>query len=397
MLSVSFFWLLLFFILASASVFTFVRHSRRSPSPLKKKVAPIWIEADAEPTEKDNISKRRLKRTKKKAAKEKAKEKEDLRRQKAAEARKKKNKGVGKKSRAPGPEGVIVKSKAGRPPSDFKNHKHGGNLEFHFDFLLHPEPARKALQFGLLYRGTEYELSGCINDLNTVANSFLKEAGFLSKHIVQITDDTEITPTKANMKLAMKQFISKSRAGDRLFLQYSGHGCSVADTSGDEKDGMDEALCPLDGGTIVDDWIFENLVKPLEAQSDVHLFGLFDCCHSGTCLDLPFQYSAMRGKLAMAKQVAEGRRDKHRQTKARVIGFSAALDDQQAMDVQGDIPQGAFTAAFLEVLAEHITKPKSYRQFLLETDGILAQGGYTHQASISSSYPLDLDQEVHFW
>jgi len=160
------------------------------------------------------------------------------------------------------------------------------------------------------------------------------------------------------MKNALQQFVKKANPGDTLFFQYSGHGCEVKDRNGDEKDGFDEALCPLDGGTIIDDWIFANVIKPIEAKPKVSLFAVFDCCHSGTCMDLPFQYSATRGTHPTVKQIADGKKDKHRKSKAHVINFSAALDSQQAVDMQEGIPQGAFTNAFIQVMAKHIKKKK---------------------------------------
>lgn len=41
---------------------------------------------------------------------------------------------------------------------------------------------------------------------------------------------------------------------------------------------------------IRDDDLYDLLVKPL--QKDVHLACPFDCCHSGTVLDLPYIYKA---------------------------------------------------------------------------------------------------------
>ena len=63
--------------------------------------------------------------------------------------------------------------------------------------------------------------------------------------------------------------------------------------TGDEEDGFDETLIPVDfkkKGKIVDDDILEMLVKPMKAG--VHVTVLMDCCHSGTVLDLPYRFSA---------------------------------------------------------------------------------------------------------
>ena len=69
---------------------------------------------------------------------------------------------------------------------------------------------------------------------------------------------------------------------------FSGHGQRQIDCSGDEPDGFDEALCPLDHATeglLVDDEINETIVRPLPHGAKLH--AIVDACHSGTVLDLP--------------------------------------------------------------------------------------------------------------
>ena len=61
------------------------------------------------------------------------------------------------------------------------------------------------------------------------------------------------------------------------------------DTAGDEVDGYNEALCPLDfedKGKILDDEINETIVRPL--GPGVKLHAIIDTCHSGTILDLRY-------------------------------------------------------------------------------------------------------------
>jgi len=257
------------------------------------------------------------------------------------------------------------------------------------------EPSKIALQFGLLYKGTEYELEGCINDLKNTHTGFLHHCGFQHENIILCTDFTSVTPTKRAMESGMKQFVKNAINGDHLFLQYSGHGTEVKDKSGDESDGFDEAICPLDGGVIIDDWMFFNVVKPLEKTPGASLFVLVDACHSGTCLDLQHQYVAVRQPKPAVKENED--KQPQRNTDAHVIGFSAALDSQTATDIQDSVPQGAFTEMFIQVWKQHQQKPVSYRNFLLHVDGLLIKAGYAQQASLSSSIKLKLHSECHFW
>ena len=65
------------------------------------------------------------------------------------------------------------------------------------------------------------------------------------------------------------------------------------DTSGDEDDGYDETLIPVDykrSGQILDDTLCDELVKKM--QKGVLATSLMDCCHSGTVLDLPYRFTA---------------------------------------------------------------------------------------------------------
>lgn len=61
---------------------------------------------------------------------------------------------------------------------------------------------------------------------------------------------------------------------------------------GDEEDGYDEVIYPVDFrqvGHITDDEMHRIMVQPLSAG--VRLTAIFDSCHSGTALDLPYIYS----------------------------------------------------------------------------------------------------------
>lgn len=151
-----------------------------------------------------------------------------------------------------------------------------------------------ALLIGINYVGQSGELSGCHNDvLNMV--EYLKDVhGFEDESITLLMDDGENTaPTKKNIANAYRKLTRDAEAGDCVYLHYSGHGVRVTDRDGDEEDGKDECLVPVDfqtKGIISDDALVKILVKPLKAG--VFVTSLMDCCHSGTILDLPYSFKA---------------------------------------------------------------------------------------------------------
>ena len=67
----------------------------------------------------------------------------------------------------------------------------------------------------------------------------------------------------------------------------------MKDDDGDEEDGMDETLVPLDyqrNGQIRDDEVFTRMVAPL--PEGCQLTVVIDACHSGSVLDLPYTFAA---------------------------------------------------------------------------------------------------------
>ena len=68
-------------------------------------------------------------------------------------------------------------------------------------------------------------------------------------------------------------------AGDALVLHYSGHGVQRKDKDGDEINGFDDAIVPLDykkNGLILDDEINKIIVGPI--PTGVRLHAIMDCC-----------------------------------------------------------------------------------------------------------------------
>ena len=92
------------------------------------------------------------------------------------------------------------------------------------------------------------------------------------------------------------------------FLHYSGHGSQVKDPDGDRDSGYDDTIVPVDyekNGQIDSDKLHRTLVSALPANST--LFVIFDCCHSGSAIELPYVYrSDADGNVSMMDNVKTG-------------------------------------------------------------------------------------------
>jgi hypothetical protein len=170
---------------------------------------------------------------------------------------------------------------------------------------------RKALLVGINYFGQRGQLRGCINDVKNMSAFLHENFGYQRDDMVILTDDQQnpmSQPTKQNILRAMHWLVKDARPNDSLFFHYSGksellcvtgisltflgHGGQTKDLDGDEEDGYDEVIYPVDFrqvGHIVDDEMHRIMVTPL--QPGVRLTAIFDSCHSGTALDLPYIYS----------------------------------------------------------------------------------------------------------
>ncbi|CEP07573.1 hypothetical protein [Parasitella parasitica] len=314
------------------------------------------------------------------------------------------------------------------------------------DFFLHVDPKvkthgapdfklsncqgrKRALLIGINYFNTENELSGCINDVHNVKEFITSLYGFHEDDMVILTDDqphdTKFYPTRANILSAMQWLVTDSRPND------SGHGGRIRDEHGDEDDGYDETIYPVDfgdyegtSGQIVDDIMHDTMVRPLVKGS--RLTCIFDSCHSGTALDLPFVYStkgvikdqnlfkdAGKGLLSAglsyasgdtrraisslielgkgilsAREVEEEQRQRNF-SEADVIMFSGCKDDQTSADAQeAGKSTGAMSYAFTTTLREN---PNQSYQALLNSVREILRDKYSQRPQLSASHPIDVN------
>lgn len=121
------------------------------------------------------------------------------------------------------------------------------------------------------YEGWSGDLQACEFDAKDMA-ALARDAGMTPT--ILLTKNGTRAKTLAALRAAAKQL----KAGDLLFLSYSGHGGQVPDVSGEEDDKLDETWCLFDG-QLIDDELYLELAKFAEG---VRILVLSDSCHSGT-------------------------------------------------------------------------------------------------------------------
>ncbi|KAJ3266764.1 Ca(2+)-dependent cysteine protease, partial [Borealophlyctis nickersoniae] len=118
------------------------------------------------------------------------------------------------------------------------------------DFVLsNCTGTKKALLIGINYSSHESgKLNGCINDVTNIKKFLTEKYNFPEENMVVLTDDREpdLQPTAQNILMAMQWLVKDAQPDDSLFFHFSGHGGHLQDQDGDEDDGWDETICPVD-------------------------------------------------------------------------------------------------------------------------------------------------------
>ncbi|KAF8044165.1 hypothetical protein BT93_A2213 [Corymbia citriodora subsp. variegata] len=166
----------------------------------------------------------------------------------------------------------------------------GGNMTS----ATKPHPGKRAVLCGVSYKKRKYELKGTVNDVKHMKELLIRTFGFMEENILVLTEEEKNEhrrPTRKNILEAFQWLIRDCKAGDSVVFFFSGHGLRHPESDGDELDGFDESICPVDfttEGVILDNDINSTIVRPL--PEGVTLHAIVDSCHSGTILDLPYVY-----------------------------------------------------------------------------------------------------------
>ena len=241
---------------------------------------------------------------------------------------------------------------------------------------------KKALLVGINYLNTPYTLTGCIDD-TTRMKELLTSHGFDDFNI--LTDLTDVKPTKSNILNEFKNLIINAKSGDVLFFYYSGHGSYTYDRNNDETDGRDEMLVSSDLQAVLDDEL-KNIIQT-HLSREITIIGLFDSCHSGTMLDLKYNYldSNNYDKYSENTKVSE--------CQGNVIMISGCMDTQTSAEALiENKSQGAMTWSFIDSINK--TPDCSWRELLKSMRDLLKTGGFEQVPQLSTDSFYDIDSKL---
>jgi uncharacterized caspase-like protein len=244
---------------------------------------------------------------------------------------------------------------------------------------------KKALLIGINYYNTTAKLNGCIDDVVNMRHLLIDSFGFSLDKMTTLRDDTTNTsllPTKSNILKALRQLVADSAGCTEIWIHYSGHGSRVPDANKDELSGLDNVIVPVDyrtAGFIVDDDLY-TILKGVKCKTVL----LFDSCHSGTVVDLPWSFIYQNPGSYRIQQ-----NNKNVLTNNNIFMFSGCRDDQTSADIYSADQQqavGAFTNAFISCIRarnHEVSFLTLYRDICM----FLAANRYTQVPVFSSSTP----------
>ncbi|WP_413700596.1 caspase family protein [Psychromonas sp. KJ10-10] len=224
----------------------------------------------------------------------------------------------------------------------------------------------------------------------------LLQQGVQPQNIQLLADGVEkaTLPTKVNIVNAMKSLTERVKAGDFVYLHFSGHGSQQPAMQGsDLSDGLDEIFLPRDIGAwsaqigLIENSLTDNEMNVILTEirnTGANVWAVFDSCHSGTMT------RSVTGKKVVSRNVRPKLLGVENDTVNVVtrstlkevtldtenagflIAFSGAQSNEEAPEMElpsanGDLPQGLFTYTLTSLIGQNPNL--SYRQL---AQGILS-------------------------
>ena len=217
-----------------------------------------------------------------------------------------------------------------------------------------------AVLCGLNYTnmGKSWELFGCINDMNLIANMLMDAYGYKEENMYIFRDDFDLDnryPTKNNITNRLKILCNSLEEEDELWVHMSCHGSKFRDYGTNESDGQDEYVVVYDDTkrrlvALIDDE-FNAILK----NSRCKILMFFDSCNSGTVGDLQYNFlydyatSKTRGKSVLTRTNENLSMMQNNQ----IYIYGSARDYELAADAYNNVMQlsmGALSMAILYCL-----------------------------------------------
>lgn len=254
--------------------------------------------------------------------------------------------------------------------------------------IINSLPKSRALLIGINYIGSPYELSGCIYDTELITKTFNRNG---ITDIKSLTDASSIKPTRENILYGIKNVLDVSKSGDNVYLFYSGHGGSIMDSlSGDENDKNDEYILSVDLYGITDDEIRQCINTNMKAG--VTVFALFDCCNSGTVMDLRYTYTMNNNTFSVNVE-----NEKYTESPGTVVLISGCRDDQLSEESSIETfsqVQGAMTWSFIEALKQfEATNNISWKTLMISMTEKLRSKNFNQNPQITCGKLINMDDK----
>ena len=127
-----------------------------------------------------------------------------------------------------------------------------------------------------------------VEDINLLS-PILKKQGF---YLTTLLDEQA---TYKAITSQLTTFVNQTKKGDIVYLHFSAHGQPIEDINGDEEDGWDEAIVPIDAYKLYKKGVYEGKNHLLDDQLNTivkklrlkigptgFLYVVIDACHAGT-------------------------------------------------------------------------------------------------------------------
>jgi metacaspase-1 len=225
------------------------------------------------------------------------------------------------------------------------------------------------------YPGIFNDLKGCVNDARDWS-ALLQGFGF---DLSMILDSQA---TRANVKAALQRLVDATNAGDIAVFTYSGHGTQVADSSTDEGDTYDEAICLYDGNVIDDE--LRTILQGIHPRAT--LVVISDSCFSGSVTRIAVENAIprfIRPAVSTAGLIAR-RSFLLPEADMPELLITGCSDSEYSYDAEFDgWPNGAMTASAIRVIQQNPNV--TYREFYESLRNLLPSKDYPQTPQLEGS------------